>query len=221
MSTWIASLTNPSVTNEPPSEQDLSRIDLAVIVTILFALFLGFGIRNNAMNASNTVELGEGLPSIEVPSNWITGRPEGMLFRARNPRSASVFNSQLTVMTRPLESGQDAVAARTSLGLKRTQELLRYRELEAEPVTVNGQPGILVTYAYVADPTREQGGIAPPVVVQAQDLIFVNGNNAVIITFAADAANWDREQASLDIIQNSLNIQIQNNAVDTFEEGGE
>ncbi|MCC6453653.1 MAG: hypothetical protein IT328_01795 [Caldilineaceae bacterium] len=222
MSTWLATLTKPSVTNEPPSEGELRRIDLAVLITIIFALFLGFGIRNNAVGASRTIELGEGLPSIKVPSNWITGQPEGMLFRARNPRSASIFNAEVSVMTRPLAAGQDAVAARTSLGLQRTQELLRYRELAAEPVTVNGQPGILVTYAYVADPTRAQGAIAPPVVVQAQDLIFPSGSNAVIVTIAADAATWDNEQAAIDIIQDSLNMRIQNSdVVSEFEEGGE
>jgi hypothetical protein len=222
MSTWLATLTKPSVTNEPPTEGQLRRIDLAVIITILFALFLGFGIRNNAVGASRTIELGEGLPSIKIPANWITGQPEGMLLRARNPRSSSIFSAELNVMTRPLTAGQDAVAARTSLGLQRSQELLRYRELDADPVTVNGQPGILVTYAYIADPTREQGAIAPPVVVQAQDLIFPSGNNAVIITIATDAATWDDEQASIEIIQDSLNMQIQNSdVVNEFEEGGE
>ena len=105
MSTWLATLTKPSVTNEPPSERELSRIDLAMIVTIIFALFLGFGIRNNAIGASRTVELGEGLPSIAVPNNWITGQPEGTLLHARNPRSSSIFSAEVRVMTRSLAPG--------------------------------------------------------------------------------------------------------------------
>lgn len=224
MSTWLNALTTPSVTNEPPSEGDLRLIDFAVIVTFLFALFLGFGIRNNAANASRTIELGEGLPTIRVPSNWISGTPEDMLLQATNPRSPSVFNSQLTVTTRPLAPGEDVVAARTAVGLQRTRSLLRYRELDAVPVTVNGREGILVTYAYVADPTREQGAVAPPVVVQAQDLIFVSGENqAMIVTYAADAATWDEEETALRIIHDSLNVKIQErNVVDeVFQEGGE
>ena len=100
MSTWLTTLTKPSVTNEPPSEGELSRIDIAVIITVIFALFLGFGIRNNAVSASRTVELGEGLPTIKIPDNWITGQPEGMLLQARNPRSPSIFNAEVTVITR-------------------------------------------------------------------------------------------------------------------------
>jgi hypothetical protein len=223
MATWLNMLTKPSVTNEAPTEGELRRIDIAVIIVVLFALFLGFGIRNNASTASRTVELGEGLPTIEVPSNWITGTPEGMLLRARNPRSPSIFNAELSVTTRPLAVGEDAMAARTGLSLQRTQNLLRYRELSVDNVTVNGQPGVLVTYAYVDDPSRDQGAIAPPVVVQAQDLIFPSGENqALIVTVATDAATWDEEVAAINIIYDSLNVEIlETDLRGEFEEGEE
>jgi hypothetical protein len=217
-------LTKPSITNEQPSEKELSRIDLAVIATVIFALFLGFGIRNNASTASRTIELGQGLPTLEIPNNWITGTPEGLIFHARNPRSPSNFSAELSVAARPLAVGEDAVAARTAVSMNRSQDLFRYRELEAQAVTVNGQPGILVTYAYIADPTREQGAVSPPVVVQAQDLIFPSGENqALIVTIATDAATWDEEEASVQLIQNSLGMRIQESNVvsEEFEEGGQ
>lgn len=224
MSTFLNMLTKPSVTNQPPSEKELSRIDLAVIVTVIFALFLGFGIRNSASTASRTVALGEGLPSLNIPNNWITGTPEGMLLHASNPRSPSSFNAEVSVTTLPIPVGADVVAVRTALGLNRSQELFRYRELDAMPVTVNDQAGILVTYAYVADPSREQGASGPPVVIQAQDLIFPGGENqALVVTVATDAATWDEEQEAIQIIQDSLDMKIQENVVatDEFEEGGE
>jgi hypothetical protein len=122
-----------------------------------------------------------------------------------------------------LPVGEDATAARTVLGLQRTQELLRYRELSVDNVTVGDVEGLLVTYAYVADPTREQGALAPPVVVQAQDLIFPSGENqAMVVTIAADAATWDDEQAAVDLIFDSLNVEIQETDLrGEFEEGGE
>jgi hypothetical protein len=223
MATWLNTFTTPSITNEAPTERELSRIDIAVIITVIFALFLGFGIRNNASTSSRTVELGEGRPAIEVPSNWITGTPEGMLLHARNPRSPSIFNAELSVTTRPLAAGEDAMAARTALILKRTQDLLRYRELSVDNVTVNGVEGLLVTYAYVADPTREQGAIAPPVVVKAQDLIFpTSANEALIVTVATDAATWDEEEVSLNVIYDSLNLVIlETDLRGEFEEGEE
>jgi hypothetical protein len=223
MSTWLTSLSKPSVTNQPPSEGELRRLDIAVIITVLFALFLGFGIRNNAVSASRTVELGEGLPTIKVPERWITGQPEGMMLQARNPASPSIFNAQLSVMTLPLPAGEDARGARTALALQRTQELLRYRELGVERVIVDGVAGLLVTYAYVDDPTREQGALAPPVVVQAQDLIFPSGENtAIVVTTATDAATWDEEQASIQLIHDSLKMEmVETDLRGEFEEGVE
>lgn len=224
MTTWLNALTKPSITNQPPTERELSRIDWAVLVTVIFALFLGYGIRNNATNASRTINLGEGLPTIEIPQNWITGSSDGYLFFARNPRSPSIFNAQVAITTRPIAIGEDVVATRTALAIKRSQELLRYRELAANQVTVNGKAGVLVTYAYVADPTREQGAIAPPVVVQAQDLIFPgNDNQAVIVTIATDAATWDQEESSIRLIQDSLGMKVQESAnpAQAFDGGGE
>lgn len=206
MTALLARLAKPSVTNEPPTREELLRTEIAVIVAVLFALFLGIGIRNNAINNQRTVRLGDGLPSIAVPAGWITGQPEGTLLYARSPRTRSLFNTELTVTTRELTGEATLATVRTGLALQRTQDLLRYRELEARSVTVNGQPGILVTYAYVADPTRDQGAIAPPVVVEAQDLLFTAGNSVVIVTVAADAALWDEESVYAGLIHRSLNV---------------
>lgn len=206
MSTLLQTLTKPSVTNDPPTAAEQRNNDIAVIITLLFAIFLGFGIRSNAVNNSRTVELGEGLPTISVPAGWIRSQSDEYLFRARNPRSPSIFDTEISVTTRSLATDSNLNTVRTGLSLRRSQDLLRYRELSAELVTVNGEDGVLVTYAYIADPTRDQGAVAPPVVVQAQDLIFTADNRAVIVTVAADAADWDNEEQHAQLVYDSLNV---------------
>lgn len=208
MSSLLMALTKPSVTNEPPSDFEIRRNDLALLITVIFALFLGFGIRNNAVNASRTVELGENLPTVQLPARWITGESEGYIVEARNPRSPSIFDSEVKIATRPLNPDENMVTARSGLSIQRTQELLRYRELSADAVTVEGEPGILVTYAYIADPTRPSGALAAPVVVQAQDLVFVDPDSSqvVVVTTAADASDWDEEERYFRIVHNSLKV---------------
>ena len=44
MTALLSRLTKPSVTNEPPTEGDLWRTEIAVVVLLAFALFLGIGI---------------------------------------------------------------------------------------------------------------------------------------------------------------------------------
>ncbi len=208
MSTLLTALTKPSVTNEPPTKQEIWRSDLALVITVIVALFLGVVIRGNTVNAARTVELGEGLPTVRIPARWITGQDESYLVSARNPRSPSIFDSEVKITVRPLRPDENMVSARAGLGVQRTQELLRYRELSADAVTIGEQPGVLVTYAYVADPTRAAGALAPPVVAQAQDLVFVEPgtNQVVVVTTAADATDWDTEERYFRIVHDSLNV---------------
>lgn len=209
MATLLARVFQPSVTNHPPTKAELRRNDIIVIIWFLFALFLGIGIRNRVLSASSTVELGEGLPSLAIPARWITGSDADSVVYARNPRSPSIFDAEMRVSTRPLKAGENLVLARTALGAQRTQRYNYYRELFAEKVTVlNGVEGSLVTYAYVADPTRNSGAVAPPVVVQAQDLIFVTNGNLVVVSVAADAGEWEDDQRDFDAIFNSLNLRV-------------
>jgi hypothetical protein len=208
MSALLNALTKPSVTNQPPTRDDLRRADIAVILAVIFALFLGYGIRNNALYNSRTVSLGDGLPSLEVPANWITGQPEGMIFSISNPRSAGVFDTTISAMTRALGPQENANTARAALAVQRTQALLRYRELDAQRATIAGSAGLVITYAYVDDPTRDQGAVAPPVVVQAQDFIFARDGQAIIVTFATDAAHWETQASTLELLESSLNVQL-------------
>ncbi len=98
--------------------------------------------------------------------------------------------------------------ARTAWGMRRSQELSRYRELSADAVSVlDGQPGVLVAYAYIGDPTRLVGADAPPVVADGQDLLFIDNGQLVVVSLAADAAAWEAAQPDFDIVFASLHVQ--------------
>ncbi len=209
MASLINALRQPSVTNQPPDQAEIRRNDIITILWFIFALFLGLGIRNNAVNTHRTVALGDNLPSIAIPSGWITGTSDGFVLSAQNPNSPSIFNAQVTVIARDLNNGENLVAARTGWSLQRSQQLLRYRELSAASATVlDNQPAVLVHYAYVADPTRDAGAAAPPVVVQAEDLMFISGNKFVVVTTAADAAEQDAESSNFAIVKDSLKLKL-------------
>ena len=191
MSSLINALSRPSITNKPPTPEDIRRNDLYTIVWFLFALFLGFGISNNALTASTPVHVHDDLPTIDVPAGWIRGKLDGVDLYARNPHSPSSFNAELTVSVRNLKEGETLPRARSGSGLQRGQELSRYRELGADTATVFGQPALLVTYAFVADPTRAAGAVGPPVVAEGQDLLYVTDGKLVVVSVAADATEWD------------------------------
>jgi hypothetical protein len=208
MASLLNALARPSVTNEPPTQAELRRNDIVMVALLIFALFLGFGIRGRQVTAARTVDLSPTL-TIDLPANWISGQSDTLLYYARNPRSPSIFSSEVSVFSRTLQPDENLVTARTNFSLRRTQELPRYRELVAEDVTVlGGEPAFRITYAYVADPSRESGAIAPPVVVQAQDLFFVRDNALYVVTVASDINIWDEANKDFSVVFDSLRLQL-------------
>jgi hypothetical protein len=208
MSMWLERLTKPSPTNEPPTARELRRNDLLVAGVILFALVLAFGIRNQVLNASKSVRLGEDLPRIAYPERWRARSTDGVLLHAVNAGSPSTFDSQLLVTARPLRTDETMETARAARGIGQAAELDGYRELSAERMTVYGdQPALVTTYAYIADPTRDMGAIGLPVVVEAQDIMFLHDGQIVVVTLAADAGAWEEEANEFAVITNSLRLQ--------------
>ncbi|MBX3000554.1 MAG: hypothetical protein KF893_18685 [Caldilineaceae bacterium] len=212
MSTVLDRLRSPSITNEPPTVQEQQRNDLYVIATIVIAILLGWLVRNSTANAVRQYTFEGGAPAITLPADWIISRTqEGLLLRATDPRSPSTFNGLVEVSARPLREGEDLTVLNVSWPLKRSQELDRFRTLSSRAmIAPNGEPAQLITYAYIADPTRESGTLGMPVVVRGQDLIMMVGEGAdrqlVVITTAADATDWTREAPVFERLYNRLGV---------------
>lgn len=212
MSALLDTLRNPSITNEPPTAAEQRRNDWVVIAVILFAVFLGWGIRNNTLNAVQEFSFEGAIPTITVPASWIKSQGEGVLLRAVDPASRSTFDARVEVTARPLRENEDLNTLNASWPLKRSQELDRFRTLNSRGMMgPNDQPALLITYAYIADPTRESGALGLPVVVKGQDLIFIAGEGAsaqlVVVTTAADATQWETEARVFRNIHEHLGIQ--------------
>ena len=193
MTTWVQRLAKPSPTNEPPSRAECQRNDLIVAALVLFALLLGVGIRNQVYNASTAVKLGENLPRIAYPEGWREQKTEGLLLKAINPGSPSTFDTQLTVEGRALRTDESLEKARADRGIKLATSLHGYRELTADRMSVYAdQPALVSNYAYIADPTRDASANGLPVVVEGQDIMFIDAGQFVVVTLAADAADLGR-----------------------------
>ncbi|MCB0113529.1 MAG: hypothetical protein R2873_08470 [Caldilineaceae bacterium] len=214
-SAW-ETMRNPSVTNVPPSAEDQRRTDLATIGVIVVAILLGWMIGNGAMNAVDEYDLADGLLSVVVPERWITNvdGEDGVIFSAVDPASASTFDSRVEVIARPLKEGEDLTMLNVSWPLRRGQELERFRTLSSEVVTgPTGEDALLITYAYVADPTRESGALGLPVVVSGQDLVFLAGEadaqQVVVVSTAADAAEMESAEETFAALFDHLGVRAE------------
>lgn len=207
MSTWLERLTQPSPTNEAPTRGELRRNDLLAAALVVFALFLAFGIRNQVLNAGTSVRLGENLPRITYPERWRQQSNADALLHVVRAGSPSTFDTRMVVTGRALRTDESLDDARADRGIKLATSLPGYRELEAERMLVlDGQPALVSTYAYIADPTRDAGATGLPVVVEAQDIMFLGGGQFLAVTLEADAADWEEQAREFAIITDSLRL---------------
>ena len=212
MAALLDTLRKPSITNQPPTPGEQRRNDLLMIGVILFAIFLGWGVRTKSIDAQRTFALGNQLPNLSYPAAWLEAESDGVLFRAIDPASPSTFDARVELVVRDVKEGETLDQISISWPLGRGQTLERFRNLNAVVTQhAEGAPGLLLTYAYIADPTRESGSLGLPVVVKGQDLLFIAndgiGERLVAVTVAADAAEWDAHAGDFSAIFASLGFQ--------------
>lgn len=208
MTMWIDRLIKPSPTNEPPAPSEQLRNDLAVAVTVIFALILALGIRNQVYSAANITALNGGAVRIAYPERWGMRSTDDSGFTAIRFGSPSLYDTRVEVSSRPLNANETLDLARFDRGFKLSTELPGYRELEAAEMQVlNGTPAIVTTYGFIADPTRDAGATSLPVIVEAQDVIFVHDGYVYVVSLRADAADWDANARNFAVVTDSLRLQ--------------
>jgi hypothetical protein len=89
----------------------------------------------------------------------------------------------------PVSSDTTPAGVASLYSVKRAQNLSTVRVLDQQDISLNGQDGYKVTYAFVdadSDVTRAD----VPVVVRGVDYFFVAGDNAVVVTYQASEENY-------------------------------
>jgi hypothetical protein len=59
----------------------------------------------------------------------------------------------------------------------------------------------------VADPTRDAGATGLPVIVEAQDILFIKDGTLYAVSLRADAADWAANARNFAVVTNSLRLQ--------------
>lgn len=179
----------------PPTAQAQRLSVLLVLATVAVALLLGWALK--AAVQGRTAAYSDDQVSFRYPATWVTAQDDLGNAMVRNPNSASqVFNDRVLVShdTAPksgLPGGSPLADAATAWTLNRSQILDTFRNLATQDgLTVAGQPAIRVDYAYVADPQAALGRPGAPVVVRGSDVLFLVGDQLIVISGQADATQW-------------------------------
>jgi len=207
MALWLDRIIKPSATHAAPAPGDRMRNDIAVAVTVLFALLLSLGIRNQVYTASKIATIDAGALRLAYPERWAARQGAESTFSAADLGGASTYDARVDVLARPLRERESLDLARFDRSLKLASSLNSYRELEAAEMQVlNGVPALVATYAFVADPMDAGGLPGLPVVVEGQDVMFVLDDRFYVVALTADATQWAASARDFAVVTASLQL---------------
>jgi hypothetical protein len=177
--------------------------DLAVIVVTLVAVILGWLLMSSVQSRSIAFEAA-GVKAL-MPAGWLTDRDDSGVILHTTELGGSGFGTTYQLEVVPVASGAKPADVASLYSLNRAQDLLAVHILDQQEVSVNGQDGYKVTYAYVdADSDLTRANI--PVVVRGADYIFVAGDHAVVATYRASEDNYEADFGRFRRFLESLNF---------------
>ena len=163
--------------------------DWAVVALVAVALILGQVTREVTLSRTSPFTVANAGIRVQYPAAWMRESGDDPLLRVRDARGGK-FDTTLELRSRPLAAEAEPVMALDALALERAGQVVAYQALSTDQVLVGGEITTRRTFAYVhAD--RNPYVDRLPVVVQGTDLALRDGDRTIIVTFLADADNFD------------------------------
>jgi hypothetical protein len=183
-------------------ERALSRNDrfsaILVMAVVVALLMLGLALRGSALLRTRPyIDRATGI-EVHYPADWFLDTHGDYMMRVRDP-AARPFRTEYTIRIAPA-SGQTSVRnVLDALTLQRSNTLSAYRVLSVD----EEEGSTRMTFAYVeADPNPFVQQLS--VVVRGMDRVILDGNRAIVVTFAAEADHFEDELPGFERFFDSL-----------------
>jgi hypothetical protein len=162
--------------------------DWAVVVLVAVALILGLALREVTLFRTTPFTTRAELTG-RYPAEWVQETGDDPLLRARDARGGE-FDTTLELRSRPLANDAEPALVLDALKLERAGQVLAYRTLDTDQVLIGNRTATRRTFTYVHD-DRNPYVDRLPVVVQGVDLALRDDGRIIVVTFLADAKDFD------------------------------
>jgi hypothetical protein len=162
--------------------------EVTVVLVTLIALLAGWAFKSNVEGRSVPFEA-KGI-SGQVPAGWLQEQIKDDEILHTTDMSSDGFGATYLIRQFPLAADTEVGAVASLLTLEHGQKLTAFRVLDQQRVTVTGREAYEVSYVFVVsnpDVTHDQ----LPRVVHGLDYIFINGDQAVVVTYWAGEDNFN------------------------------
>jgi hypothetical protein len=164
-----------------------SYLALAMAAAVLF---VGITLRDDTLNATQTLENLEAGVRAQVPRGWLLDTQSSeYVFRAEDP-DALPFKTVLQVSVLPVGPDATPNLVLDILNMQRAPRYSTYREISRADETLRGEPAKRLIYAYTQD-ERNPFQATVPLVVQGVDVVVLRRGQAVIITYREERSAFD------------------------------
>jgi len=161
---------------------------LSVVLLTLLALGLGWLLKSSVENRS--LAFTNGNITARIPAGWLTLNPAGNEVLHITDRTTSSFGTTYLIQEEAVPAGAQPAQVAGLLTLERGNSLTAYRVLSQQEVQVQGRQAIEIEYVYVESAANLNNAVIPAV-VHGQDYVFVNGSQAVIVSYRADRSVYE------------------------------
>ena len=176
--------------------------EITVVLVTLIALTAGWFFKSGVENAAVPFEA-EGITA-EAPKGWLQAGAEGDILLRTVDINSNGFGA--TYIVRQIAITSDATASEVAslLTLEHAQNLTAFRMLDQqEAKDINGRDAYMINYVFVeSNPDVTHADI--PSVVRGKDLVYLNGDRAIVVSFQADENNYDLDLGRFYIFLESI-----------------
>lgn len=162
-----------------------------ILLSILMMLF-GLNLRNQTLSATSIYESPQAGITAQYPQNWLIDTQGDYVFRVRN-MARTGFKTTFLVSVQPVGPDAEERNLADRLSLDRIVNFTDYRVQPLEMYNFpDGRDAQVLNYTYVAtdaSPFLE----SIPTVVRGLDILTISGGQAIVITYRADAVNFEQE----------------------------
>lgn len=181
--------------------QSVRVSDPLLILLTVVALLVGWYFKASVENRSTPFE-STGI-SAQAPEGWLNVNPQGREILHVTELSSKGFGTTYIVESILIEKDSSFGQAASLLTLERGQTLTAFRVLDQKEITVSGKQAYEISYVFVESNSNLTHNIYPNI-VHGLDIIFLNGDHAVVATFWADRLSYDYDLGRFQLFLKSL-----------------
>jgi RsiW-degrading membrane proteinase PrsW (M82 family) len=162
--------------------------EITVVVVTVIALLAGWFYKSGVENRSVSFEV-NGI-SGQAPAGWLQAQVQGDEVLHVTDISSGDFGTTYIVRKFPIAADAPFGQLSSLLTLKYGQQLTAFRVLDQQRVTVAGREAYEISYVFVeSNPNLTHAQL--PVVVRGVDTIFINGDQAAVVTYWAGEGSYE------------------------------